>query len=134
MTLGKPKPLCSQLTGRVIVGFESHYEGHLRERVPSSVHCAGSRGLSSSHPLGSMLSLPWLALYLKPNYGDRKDMWPYRQLWSIEGSLSLLCGTYCLPFGVLLCHLHCPIQATFPHTSCMWQKWLPVHLPILPQC
>lgn len=58
MTLGKPKPLCSQLTGRVIVGFESHYEGQARECVQSSVYCAGSRGLSSSHPLGFMLSLP----------------------------------------------------------------------------
>lgn len=58
MALEKPKPLCSQLTIRVIVGFESCYEGQLRECVQSSVHCAGSRGLSSSHPLGSMLSLP----------------------------------------------------------------------------
>lgn len=61
-------------------------------------------------------SIPWLALYLKPNYGEQEGyvaMEHRRKSFSTVG----LCGTYCLPFLFFLCHLHCPIQATFPHTA-----------------
>lgn len=43
MTLGKPKSLYSRLTRRVVLGFESRYEGQLRECAQSSVHCPGGR-------------------------------------------------------------------------------------------